>query len=53
MSTATADEIVIDDIGPVEHLAIPLPAGTRGRYVWIRQTGERKNAWSVAELAVE
>lgn len=31
-----------------------LPAGTRGRYVWLRQEGSRpNNAWAVAELLVE
>ncbi|MFZ5495148.1 MAG: HEAT repeat domain-containing protein [Verrucomicrobiota bacterium] len=32
---------------------VTLPAGVRGRYLWIRQTGKRGNAWSVAELVVE
>lgn len=32
---------------------VTLPAGTRGRYVWIRQTGTRDAAWAVSELLVE
>jgi hypothetical protein len=32
---------------------ITLPAGTRGRYLWIRQTGTRSGPWAVAELVVE
>jgi hypothetical protein len=31
-----------------------LPAGTRGRYVWLRQNGTRPdNPWAIAELIVE
>lgn len=31
-----------------------LPAGTRGRYVWLRQNGTRpNNPWAIAELIVE
>jgi HEAT repeat protein len=32
---------------------ISLPAGVRGRYLWIRQTGTRSGPWAVAELLVE
>lgn len=32
---------------------INLPAGTRGRYLWLRQTGTSDSDWSVAELLVE
>lgn len=40
--------------GAREQTVISLPAGTRGRYVWLRQNGTRpSNAWSVAELIVE
>ncbi|HWA27478.1 MAG TPA: HEAT repeat domain-containing protein [Lacunisphaera sp.] len=39
-----------------EHLqtVARLPAGTRGRYVWLRQLGNRpNNPWAIAELIVE
>jgi HEAT repeat protein len=32
---------------------VTLPAGTRGRYLLIRQTGTRSGPWAVAELQVE
>ncbi|HEX2861026.1 MAG TPA: HEAT repeat domain-containing protein, partial [Lacunisphaera sp.] len=32
---------------------VTLPAETRGRYLWIRQTGTRSGSWSIAELLVE
>jgi hypothetical protein len=32
---------------------VTLPAGTRGRYLLIRQTGTRSGPWAIAELAVE
>lgn len=32
---------------------VSLPAGTRGRYLLIRQTGRRSGPWAVAELLVE
>jgi len=32
---------------------ITLPAGARGRYLWIRQTATRSGPWTVSELIVE
>ena len=34
--------------------AVRLPEGTRGRYLWVYQTGDRtETGWSVSELAIE
>ncbi len=32
---------------------VQLPAGVRGRYVWIKQTGKRDAPWSIGELVIQ
>jgi len=40
--------------GEREQTVVTLPAGTRGRYVWLRQQGTRpSNPWAIAELLFE
>ncbi|HWA26714.1 MAG TPA: HEAT repeat domain-containing protein [Lacunisphaera sp.] len=40
--------------GEREQTVVTLPAGTRGRYVWLRQQGTRpSNAWAIAEFILE
>jgi hypothetical protein len=40
--------------GEPDQTIVVLPAGTRGRYVWLRQTGTRPDSqWAIAELIVE
>lgn len=40
--------------GEGEQTVVNMPPGTRGRYVWLRQTGTRPDGqWAVAELIVE
>jgi hypothetical protein len=40
--------------GEADQTVVTLPAGTRGRYVWLRQNGTRPDSeWAIAELIVE
>ena len=51
---ATPGEPLLEMGGEPEQTVIILPAGTRGRYVWLRQNGTRPDSqWAVAELIVE
>jgi hypothetical protein len=47
-------EPLLEMSGEPDETIVILPAGTRGRYVWLRQNGTRPDSqWAIAELIVE
>jgi hypothetical protein len=49
-----AGDALLEMEGEHRQTVAKLPAGTRGRYVWLRQKGTRpNNPWVIAELIVE
>lgn len=50
---AQQGEVRVQAEGQRDETVISLPAGVRGRYLWLRQTGTRDVPWLISELLVE